>query len=765
MNLSIATPINLNRFGRLPRLGRLPKLPLALTACALLVTACGGGGSGDSVPATVSDINVTDNGASQVGDVVSSSVDVMADNSSANDVPLAPIVPLTPSAPAVSPPTTVDVDETTLIEQAPSLPDSIESGLENRVTAEFDITVPEYVSNELQVTVVWGDRVLPAAWVRDESWSVIDNLPADTEAQLVVTFFDQNGGIVLGTVEQTLRTGTTETATYRISADQFDSNRWDDDGDGISNLDELRAGSDPLVVSASELQPVQASLEILPIKIFRLRWQPSAGAQFYRVLENPDGVSGYQLISNDLDASAQSYDHEVALFSRFNARYIVQACNASGCVDSAEQAVSGTLESAVGYFKPEATDTTGVGGQVVLSADGNTLATTGSNQTHVYVKENGSWQRQATLAAGGNISLSADGNTIAAGGTLFRGSYTVFVRRNGNWSQQAQLNAVNAAGDVVEEANRSLSISADGNTLVVGIEDDDSIGELMGAAYVFVRNGESWEQQAQLLADPDDTSISSNVVARFGHKVSINAAGDTVAVSAENEVRTGFITGVVHVFVKVNGDWQRQAALVGRTVESRTGFGTSLFGGYARSLNLSADGNLLAVGSIEDHAATDSIVRAGAVYLYERNNGTWQQQGYVQASNPPQSTNSSFNGGNSHGFGGIISLSADGNVLAVGAAGERSTATGINGDQTQSGDLRFSGAVYVFTQANGSWQQKAYVKALAPHGSLFFGLSVSLDADGETLAVGASGDRSGATGLNGNPFGFTGPRNGAFFLY
>ena len=73
--------------------------------------------------------------------------------------------------------------------------------------------------------------------------------------------------------------------------------------------------------------------------------------------------------------------------------------------------------------------------------------------------------------------------------------------------------------------------------------------------------------------------------------------------------------------------------------------------------------------------------------------------------------------------------------------------------------------MYIFTQANGSWQQQAYVKALAAHGSFFFGGSVSLDANGKTLAVGAPGDRSGATGLNGNPFGFTGPRNGAVFLY
>ena len=73
--------------------------------------------------------------------------------------------------------------------------------------------------------------------------------------------------------------------------------------------------------------------------------------------------------------------------------------------------------------------------------------------------------------------------------------------------------------------------------------------------------------------------------------------------------------------------------------------------------------------------------------------------------------------------------------------------------------------MYVFTQVNGSWQQKAYVKALAPHGSLFFGAAISLDADGKTLAVGTPGDRSGATGINGNPFGFTGPRNGAVFLY
>ncbi len=115
---------------------------------------------------------------------------------------------------------------------------------------DFDITVPVYVSDSLQVRIRFGDVALSAGWVVDETWVVSGDLPADTEDSLVVTFFDRNGEIVLGTYETRYRTGTSAAESIQVSSNQFNTARWDDDSDGVSNLAESLIGSDPLAAGA-----------------------------------------------------------------------------------------------------------------------------------------------------------------------------------------------------------------------------------------------------------------------------------------------------------------------------------------------------------------------------------------------------------------------------------------------------------------------------------------------------------------------------------
>src|SRR2546423_4904456 len=124
---------------------------------------------------------------------------------------------------------------------------------------------------------------------------------------------------------------------------------------------------------------------------------------------------------------------------------------------------------------------------------------------------------------------------------------------------------------------------------------------------------------------------------------------------------------------------------------------------------LSGDGNTMAVGApyessgakgINGNQNDNSVYSAGAVYVFVRRNNAWSQQAYIKASNSGQSDK----------FGFVVSLSQDGNTLAVSAPGEASAAKGINGNANDD-SIPGAGAVYVFTRTGTSWAQQAYIKA------------------------------------------------------
>lgn len=338
-----------------------------------------------------------------------------------------------------------------------------------------------------------------------------------------------------------------------------------------------------------------------------------------------------------------------------------------------------------------------------LSGDGSTLAV-GTPY------EDGAG---AGVNCGGNLA-DGDGNGIPDcqedNSLDSSGAVYVFGHDDGTWSQQAYIKPPNI--DDHDNVGWAVAMDADGTTLAVGTW---TYNRGTGRVDLYSRDpDDSWSHQADLAAANADEGD------HFGRSLALSADGSTLAVGANNEesLATGVggdpsdnsapRSGAAYVFGRDgSGDWAQQAYIKASNTQESDGFG--------QFIALSADGATLAISTAgEDSAATgingdqndNSADDADAVYLFTRDSGgTWAQQAYVKAPN----TGAGDGLGRGAGAHSGMALSADGSILAVGAAKEDSNATGVdcggnladgddNGifDCQQDDSLTNSGAVYLY---------------------------------------------------------------------
>lgn len=117
---------------------------------------------------------------------------------------------------------------------------------QNSIAVSFDITVPYYLSDELRLELSWGDINLTADWVGGQHWTATGEFPTETTQPLAITFYDNFGALELARHSQEFRVGSNVGEAVQITAEQFDANLFDSDGDGVNNLLELNAGTNPL---------------------------------------------------------------------------------------------------------------------------------------------------------------------------------------------------------------------------------------------------------------------------------------------------------------------------------------------------------------------------------------------------------------------------------------------------------------------------------------------------------------------------------------
>jgi len=169
----------------------------------------------------------------------------------------------------------------------------------------------------------------------------------------------------------------------------------------------------------------------------------------------------------------------------------------------------------------------------------------------------------------------------------------------------------------------------------------------------------------------------------------------------------------------------------------------SFFGG---SVSLNGNGDTLATRS--------AAFQNDAVYIFVRKDKVWLKQAVLKASFP-----------GSDAFGTSVDLSQDGNTLVVSAPREMSSGTGVGVTGSTDNSLESAGAVYVFVRNNETWAEQAFIKASNTSIRDQFGSSISLSADGNTLAVGVQFEDSDSTGINGTQNNDNVPRSGAVYVF
>ena len=299
---------------------------------------------------------------------------------------------------------------------------------------------------------------------------------------------------------------------------------------------------------------------------------------------------------------------------------------------------------------------------------------------------------------------------------------------------------------------RSVAVSADGNTAIIGGPSDNGN---MGAAWVFTRSNGVWTQQGSKLIGAGATNPALQ-----GNSVALSADGNTAIIGGPDEtrasVRCGFSRAAMGCGPSKATSWSAPVPLQARSIKVfrsryrltatprssagpsiirlsvRRGFSRAAMGrGFSKATSWSALVPLQAryikvfrsqfrpTAILPSWVGTGQLKRRGA-WVFTHSNGVWTQQGN-------KLVGTGAVGPISAGQGQSVALSADGNTAIIGGPGDNTA----------------FGAAWVFTRSGGVWtQQGAKLVGTGVVGLATQFLSVALSADGNTVVAGADLDNN-----------------------
>jgi hypothetical protein len=493
-----------------------------------------------------------------------------------------------------------------------------------------------------------------------------------------------------------------------------------------------------ITVAATDIKQLQFDITPVPtVGSYELWFKALPGAQWVKYTSTPAQRPIIRIGTS------------VHLLDWRQARYLVKACNPSGCTPSNEVGVNGEQFAAMGYFKPA---TSGpdryFGFNFAVSADGTTMAVLASEKV-------------------GRVSTSAAIHVYRKTTSTSR------------WRLEGRLYpSPNLAGGGSSVSGDPLAISGDGKTIAFAnwIEN-----QYTGAVYLFRRHPDAWYQTQRITGD------NSGGADQFGINVKLDAAGKTLVVG-RNQSGGVRREGTVEVYQDLDDDsdqfvyattvptptfddpqsgWCRAIALseVGHIVRScfsgaNLAYFTQVFTAiswaplqYAETARLPVGtGVEVAIDFTGEHLLVQDYNQGhNSVAMFRRNASGWVNDG---ALNPFPASNN----GVSHS-----AMSGDGKIVAVGWNDDNLVGRGPLFDPLRGSEQ--SGTVAIYERRASGWALRRFVKADTNNVLHSFGWEVALNENGHVLAVGSPYDASKAIGIDGDREDASVPGRGAVWLY
>ena len=461
------------------------------------------------------------------------------------------------------------------------------------------------------------------------------------------------------------------------------------------------------------------AVELLP-KHAIVTWEDVPDATYYQVYTNLESqqLQPYgEQIELKMELISLSIPLAAHLINWEDTQILVEACSVAGCSQSETVSINDRSLEAIEVLTDD--EAVGTGGQF-----------------------------------GYDVVISDDGSTIAVLQPRNEGSdLIIFERQESGWNKQVINYLLEGSDDTIllNAVENSLSISADGSTIVVGVRMYVGVErELMLTFAVYTREDSIWENYTILAAQFLETDT-------LGQFTAISGDGNTIAAyGSEYDTQAGDSSFFEHIFTftKTNDIWLLDEQLQTSNYDKGDEIGWMALDYNGSTLAVSArfeDSNAVGINGDQDNNESDS---SGAVYVFEKTEAGWEQTTYIKSDNIEPGDR----------FGSSVDLSNDGTVIVATATHEDGGSTQVNSGKDDNSNEN-SGAIYVFRATESSWEQEAYIKPTRNIPNANLGRRAKISGDGNFIVVGAILEGAAGLGVN-DPAEYSDlPEDGAAYIF